>query len=740
MPTNQFDVFISYSSQNRTKALELVKRIEEKGYSCFFDKRDIQISDAYSQTISDTIPKCSCVVLLLTENSNQSKHVLNELDIAFNNEIPIFPLKIDNTEGDKLSYYLRTTQWLDVLESTIEEIADVIVAKLEDRLVQIAVADEKSKSVISVKNAAILLLSCFLLYFTASYFWPNSTPGPFPVVEKTIKKEDIMVSGRFNNLADKHFIMITIMPVSISGRNSLKDVSYEIRFNGGASEKIEARSGSSIVNKTFDKPFVEIELTVIQPDGSTLGPFEYSLGQKTENGSKKKTEKMPFQPVSTNIITNKLFSLNLPALKDLTTNELELLIEPYSDKPMKLFLLSSDGKKHDANDISLIKTSYSLDDDNFTYPNNLQEEPVKTIVQSKQKSGTISVKLSDILSKEKYVFELPFKVTKSKSHWLNKSEIDLAKSLCPTNYTNAKESIRDINEVKILYWGRGEKPNWHSKALTDKERENGVIPSPRLIPLGNKPFFMAVELIDGSMSKSASCLLNYGGSPLASILKFEATSSVSAGFPKYIEAIVSSQLSSTPTWAALFPVIENTAFINVSENGGNPVGQEIRNNYKTVSFSGKLGGKVVITATYLTNEGDSQSYQATYSSDNKHFENIKTTYFAKLKIYCQLTNQDKEVVCVVSNPNAHVGHNFLWKKEANDVVTKVSFGCSKENFEYNKTFINDNSPYTNRDPLVFKLPKVCPTIFASFEFTDSSKSKTAFTVPVKAPSFGKIKY
>jgi hypothetical protein len=735
MATKQFDVFISYSSQNRTKAFELVKRIEAKGYSCFFDKRDIQMSDAYSQTISDTIPKCSCVVLLLTENSNQSKHVLNELDIAFNSEIPIFPLKIDSTEGDKLSYYLRTTQWLDVLESSIEEIADVIVAKLEDRLVQIAVAGEKSKSTISVKNGAVLLFSCFLLYFTATYFWPNSTPGPFPVVEK----EDIIVSGQFIEIGNQHMIMITINPTDTAARQTLQNTTYQISTNGSASEKLDTRYGTSVTSKYFDQPFVEIELTAIQPDGSILGPFKYNLGQKIENGSKKEIKTTPFQPVSTNITTNKLFSLKLPALKDLTTNELELLIEPYSDKPMKLFLLSSDGKKHDANDISLIKTSYSLDEDNFTYPKNLQEEPVKTIVQSKQKSGTISVQLSDILGKEKYVFELPFKVTKSKSHWLNKSGIDLAKSLCPTNFTNAKEYIRDINEVKTLYWGRGEKSNWHSKVLTDKERESGVIPSPRLIPLGDKPFFMAVELIDGSMSKSASCLQNNGSSPDL-ILRFEATSKVSVGFPKYIEAIVSSRLISTPSWAALFPVIENTAFINISENGNSPVGQEISNNYKTASFSGKLGGKVVITATYLTSEGDSQSYQATYSSDNKHFENIKTNYFAKLKIYCQLTNQDKEVVCVVSSPYSRVGHNFLWKKQANDVVTKVSFGCSKESFEYKKTFINDDNPYTNSDPLVFKLPKVCPAIFASFEFTDSSKSKTAFTVPVKAPSFGKIKY
>lgn len=177
MVKQEYSVFISYSSKDEEQAVSIVKNLELKGYRCWLAKRDLYHSGSdFSTVIPQVIPKCQCVVLLLTEHSNISRHVRNELDIAFENQVPIFPMRLDETEGKQLEWFLRSSQWFDAINRSAEELVRAIVSKLENTDIHEPIEIKKKawiKRKFSVLYIAIALIAALLLY---QIFSPNSAP------------------------------------------------------------------------------------------------------------------------------------------------------------------------------------------------------------------------------------------------------------------------------------------------------------------------------------------------------------------------------------------------------------------------------------------------------------------------------------------------------------------------------------------------------------------------------------
>lgn len=71
------DVFISYSSSDRPKVEPLVRLLEERGWSVWWDRR-IAVGKTYDDVISDALDTSKCVVVVWTKNSVTSKWVRAE--------------------------------------------------------------------------------------------------------------------------------------------------------------------------------------------------------------------------------------------------------------------------------------------------------------------------------------------------------------------------------------------------------------------------------------------------------------------------------------------------------------------------------------------------------------------------------------------------------------------------------------------------------------------------------------
>lgn len=124
-------VFISYSSKDKNVADNLCAKLEARGMKAWYAPRDIHSTD-YASAIVEAIGWCTHFVVIVSANSLASQHVLNEVDLAFqelNRSVKIAPLKIDEEEmGPAFKYYLSRQHWMDArvppLERRLEEFVE----------------------------------------------------------------------------------------------------------------------------------------------------------------------------------------------------------------------------------------------------------------------------------------------------------------------------------------------------------------------------------------------------------------------------------------------------------------------------------------------------------------------------------------------------------------------------------------------------------------------------------------
>jgi TIR domain/Domain of unknown function (DUF4384) len=123
--------FISHSSKDVELAESLLAALEQRGINCWIAPRDVPPGASYAEAILNAIQTASALVLVHTEHSTTSQHVLREVERAVKHRINIIPVRFDtSTTSPSLSYLLATIQWVSAtskpLHSSIEEVADQI--------------------------------------------------------------------------------------------------------------------------------------------------------------------------------------------------------------------------------------------------------------------------------------------------------------------------------------------------------------------------------------------------------------------------------------------------------------------------------------------------------------------------------------------------------------------------------------------------------------------------------------
>lgn len=138
------DVFISYSIKDRLLADALCHTLEEDRLRCWIAPRDISPGGSWAGEIAEAIPKSKIMILVFSSNSNASKQVLREVELAISSDIAIIPMKIEDvmpTGGMK--YYLSTTHWIDAVGVKFENRATSLSKRIQAML---AADKEQSKA------------------------------------------------------------------------------------------------------------------------------------------------------------------------------------------------------------------------------------------------------------------------------------------------------------------------------------------------------------------------------------------------------------------------------------------------------------------------------------------------------------------------------------------------------------------------------------------------------------------
>lgn len=142
------DIFISHSSKDKVIADAVCAVLEANGISCWIAPRNINPGQEWAEAIVKAVKSSRAMVLIFSDNANQSKDVAKEILLAINSDIEILPLKIEAAEPkDTMQYYLADCTWLDAAEKPLKEIMQDLLDVIKPVVLEEPVGTEETPDI-----------------------------------------------------------------------------------------------------------------------------------------------------------------------------------------------------------------------------------------------------------------------------------------------------------------------------------------------------------------------------------------------------------------------------------------------------------------------------------------------------------------------------------------------------------------------------------------------------------------
>jgi len=129
-------IFISHSSKDKDMADEVCSLFENNGLACWIAPRDIPGGKEYGEEVILGIDACFAMVVVLTDNSNDSKMVAKEVERAISKNKDVITVKMKDIQPSKrLELFISSSQsvqaWNSSLEVEINKLAKESKASIE---------------------------------------------------------------------------------------------------------------------------------------------------------------------------------------------------------------------------------------------------------------------------------------------------------------------------------------------------------------------------------------------------------------------------------------------------------------------------------------------------------------------------------------------------------------------------------------------------------------------------------
>jgi len=142
------EVFISYSSKDRTIANMVCALLEERGHRCWIAPRDILPGTEWGEAIITGLKGAQVFVLVFSQHANTSPQILREVERAVHLGLPIIPFRIEDVVPERsLEYFMSVPHWLDALSPPVED----HIARLGDVVSQLVTGVTDARDYRSVK-------------------------------------------------------------------------------------------------------------------------------------------------------------------------------------------------------------------------------------------------------------------------------------------------------------------------------------------------------------------------------------------------------------------------------------------------------------------------------------------------------------------------------------------------------------------------------------------------------------
>ena len=126
-----YDVFVSYSSNDKITCDALCATFEGRGLRCWIAPRDILPGMNWGEAIISGIEQCRVMVLVFSAHSNESPQVKREVERAVSKGIPVIPLRIEDVKLSRtMEYFISSQHWLDALTPPLEKHLNELALKV----------------------------------------------------------------------------------------------------------------------------------------------------------------------------------------------------------------------------------------------------------------------------------------------------------------------------------------------------------------------------------------------------------------------------------------------------------------------------------------------------------------------------------------------------------------------------------------------------------------------------------
>lgn len=173
-----FDYFISYSTEDKKIADQLVNFLEAHGIKCWIAPRDIQKEAGrdYAECLIEALYSAKGMILVFSNNANNSQFVKKEVDRIVARNIPIIAFRVEehNPTG-AMEFYLCTSQWLDGMPPPVEQHLDLFLKTAKIRLKKQEDTDKPEEDLQRIKKAFQKSESVNITY---SAFWIGARIAP----------------------------------------------------------------------------------------------------------------------------------------------------------------------------------------------------------------------------------------------------------------------------------------------------------------------------------------------------------------------------------------------------------------------------------------------------------------------------------------------------------------------------------------------------------------------------------
>ncbi len=120
-------LFVSHVSEDRAAALEIVDELERRGVPCWIAPRNVEPGQPFDDEIVSALDSCRAMLLIFSEQCNESEYIRREVTVAGENHKIIIPFRIEDAQPRRgLRVRLSDLHWIDGFaahERAIDELA-----------------------------------------------------------------------------------------------------------------------------------------------------------------------------------------------------------------------------------------------------------------------------------------------------------------------------------------------------------------------------------------------------------------------------------------------------------------------------------------------------------------------------------------------------------------------------------------------------------------------------------------